>query len=573
MAEQVDPNKVLATFYGDESFPVEWANEEEKKLFWFVDDNHCMYPLSPMYWSLNGWWGPTLEYMYRRFGFPLGKAWIGKRVNGYLYSAIVPRDPKEAEAIAPYYFWIMPTYADKFLEWWHNRYLPEILRNFEYLDTFPTETATLQELMVFLEEAIDIQERHFRLHWILNLAQFQSSLDFQAAVKEVIGDVDPTLIGRILISNKDRNWDSLEAMWKLKEKVKADPDLKAIFDAGETASAIMPALEATEKGRAFMADVHAYAKEYGYKAIFPHEYINKLWVEDVTPIIETIKGYLASDYDFPSAYKHVLDDQKAAIDELMSMVPTTATPEQRAKLKEKLDLAVKMMPLTPDHHFYMDQGTFGRMRLVLLAIGRRLTQMGLLDDPEDILFLEYDQLRQYVANPKTDANPNGFDGKAVVKRARREWEKAWKIRPRSWIGTVTYWSMYIEPYHTLWGWPQRFEREQAGLAEAKDVVRGLPASPGMVEGTARVVWGPDEFGQVKKGEIVVCITTNPAWVVVFSKISGLVTDTGGVLAHPGVVAREFGIPAVVGTGDATARIKTGDRIRVNGNTGEVEILG
>lgn len=572
MAEQVDPNKVLATFHGDESFPVEWANEEEEELFWFLDDNHCMYPLSPMYWSLNGWWGPTLEYMYRRFGFPLGRAWIGKRVNGYLYSAIVPRDPKEAEAIGPYYFWIMPTYADKFLEWWHDRYLPEILRNFEYLDTFPTETATLQELMVFLEEAIDIQERHFRIHWILNLAQFQSSLDFQAAVKEVIGEVDPNLIGRILISNKDRNWDSLEAMWKLKEKVKADPDLKAIFDAGETASAILPALEASEKRRAFLQDVHAYAKEFGYKAIFPHEYINKLWVEDVTPIVETIKGYLVSDYDFPSAYKRVLDDQKAAIDELLSMVPATATPEQRAKLKEKLDLAVKMMPLTPDHHFYLDQGTFGRMRLVLLAIGRRLTAMGLLDDPEDILFLEYDQLRQYVANPKTEANPNGFDGKAVVKRARREWEKAWKIRPRSWIGTVTYWSMYIEPYHTLWGWPQRFEREQAGVA-AKDVVRGLPASPGMVEGTARVVWGPDEFGQVKKGEVVVCITTNPAWVVVFSKISGLVTDTGGVLAHPAVVAREFGIPAVVGTGDATARIKTGDRIRVNGNTGEVEILG
>ena len=79
--------------------------------------------------------------------------------------------------------------------------------------------------------------------------------------------------------------------------------------------------------------------------------------------------------------------------------------------------------------------------------------------------------------------------------------------------------------------------------------------------------------RVKPGEIMVCQMTNPAWVVVFSKIKGVVTDTGGVLCHTAVVAREFGIPGVVGTGDATHRIKTGARLRVNGNTGLVEILG
>jgi phosphoenolpyruvate synthase/pyruvate phosphate dikinase len=78
---------------------------------------------------------------------------------------------------------------------------------------------------------------------------------------------------------------------------------------------------------------------------------------------------------------------------------------------------------------------------------------------------------------------------------------------------------------------------------------------------------------VKKGEIVVCVMTNPAWVVVFTKIGGLVTDAGGALSHPAVVSREFGIPAVVGTGIATQKISTGQRIRVNGAAGIVEILG
>src|SRR5947207_13319156 len=105
-----------------------------------------------------------------------------------------------------------------------------------------------------------------------------------------------------------------------------------------------------------------------------------------------------------------------------------------------------------------------------------------------------------------------------------------------------------------------------------DGVHGLGESPGVVEGVARSVASLDEFDQVQEGEILVCQMTNPAWVVLFTKIAGLVTDAGGVAAHPAVVAREFGIPAVVGTSNATQRIESGDRVRVNGSSGIVEIL-
>jgi phosphohistidine swiveling domain-containing protein len=567
-----DSNKVLGTFFGDGNFPVEWKDEAEKQLHWFYDDLHCPNPISPMYYSIGGWWGPTCEYMYRRFGAPFGKEWIAKKINGYVYTAITPRDPEEAAKIGPYYGLVMDTYAAQFLDWWRDRYLPEVLRNFEYLDSFPTETATLAELMIFLEEALDIQERHFRLHWILNLAQFQASINFGNAVQEVIGNVDPALVGRIMVSIDDRNWDAVKGLWELKEKVKADADLKALFEAGDTAVAIMPALERSEKGQAFLKDVAAYAQEFGYKPIHTHEYVNKLWVEDHTPIIETIKGYLATDYDFTAAYQATVDDQAKAVEELWALVPDTATPEQRAKLEKALGLVTRMMPLTPDHHFYFDQGTYARLRLVFLAIGRHLQKIGLLDDPEDIFYLEYEQLRWYVSNPKTAENPDGYDGKAVIKQARRARDEAWKTRPVSWVGTVTHWSLHEEPYKALWGYPERFLRAEEKASEPKDIVKGLPAAAGVAEGVAHVVMGPEDFDQVKKGEIMVCIMTNPAWVIVFTKIAAVVCDAGGVLAHPAVVAREFGIPAVVGTTNATQRIKTGDRIRVNGNTGVVEIL-
>jgi len=131
-------------------------------------------------------------------------------------------------------------------------------------------------------------------------------------VGEVLGQVDPALLGRIMISIKDRNWDSVEGMWKLKEEVKADPDLKAVFEAGQTAAAILPGLEKSVKGRAFLKNVEAYAKEFGVRAMYTHEYVYKLWVEDHTPIIEMIKGYLANDYDFPAVYQRSKDDQAKA---------------------------------------------------------------------------------------------------------------------------------------------------------------------------------------------------------------------------------------------------------------------
>ena len=103
-------------------------------------------------------------------------------------------------------------------------------------------------------------------------------------------------------------------------------------------------------------------------------------------------------------------------------------------------------------------------------------------------------------------------------------------------------------------------------------IDGLGASPGTVEGVARVVIREDQFDDVRSGDVLVCKMTNPAWVVLFTKIVGLVTDAGGATSHPAVLSREFGIPAVVGTSVATRDIKNGDRIRVNGTTGLVEIL-
>jgi phosphohistidine swiveling domain-containing protein len=569
--------EVLGTFHGSAEFPIEWE-EGERELFWIYDDLHIPNPVSPMFFDIGGWW-LTCDHMFRRFGTPFASDWVAKEINGYVYTAAVPadagirseaaeyqaryaprvpRDPGYPAKIGSYLGWVLPHYAESFLEWWRDRLRPEIERNFEYLDNFDTDAASLLDLAVLLEDAIDIHDRHWKIHWMLNFAQFASTQALNATIEQVRGQADPALMGRLQSSLEDRNWDSIEDLWKMKEEIKGDPELAAAFEA-DTAGDVRRALEGSERGRRFLDErVLAHQKSFGYKAIWSHEFAFKTWREDPAPILEAVRGYLATDYDYPANIAAVREDLEKAKAETLEGLEG----EPRDQLQGALDRSLSMNPLTPDHHFYVDQGTNARLRLLLIAIGEKLVGAGAIDDPEDVMYLRYNELRLLMADQ------SALDARGTVGDRRDAREAAYELRPPSWVGTATQTALDF-PYNALWGFPEKFH---AGEPSTTGEVRGLAASPGVVEGPARYVASLDEFDQVQDGEILVCRMTNPAWVVLFTKISGLVTDAGGAVSHPAVVAREFGIPAVVGTTNGGERIKTGDRVRVNGTTGVVEIL-
>jgi phosphohistidine swiveling domain-containing protein len=221
----------------------------------------------------------------------------------------------------------------------------------------------------------------------------------------------------------------------------------------------------------------------------------------------------------------------------------------------------RMAPLTPDHHFYIDQGANAHVRLVLIEVGRKLVDAGRLDQADDVMYLRYNELRSLIGSAAA------LEARQIVGARRREREAAQRLQPRDWVGTVTP-SQLAFPYLVNWGYPDRFHQKQS---DDTRVITGLGASGGVVEGIARVVRTIDEFDEVRDGDILVCQMTNPAWVVLFTKIAGLVTDTGGTTSHPAVLAREFGIPAVIGTSVATQRIVTGDYLKIDGTAGRVEI--
>ena len=345
---------------------------------------------------------------------------------------------------------------------------------------------------------------------------------------------------------------------ELKDRVKADPTLSAAFE-NESGHEILTALETTDAGRAFIeTGLKAYQREFGWHAVWSHEFIYPSRFETPEPVLDVIKGYLDSDYDHRPIVAELAEDIKKASEELLEGI---REGDELEALKAANAINLQMAPLTPDHHFYIDQGTHQHVRVVLICIGRHLVNMGLLNEPDDTIYLKYNELRYLMGDPSL------IDAKAIVAERRRVRAEQEMIRPPDFIGTATEDQLQF-PYLNLWGFPEKLEFD----TETKGKVEGLGVSPGVVEGVAKVVASPAEFDQVKQGDILVCQMTNPAWTPLFAIISGIVCDAGGMVAHPAVMAREFGIPGVTGTGIATREIKTGDRLRVDGSSGVVEIL-
>ena len=572
--------EVLGQFLGDEAFPVEWSSDTEKLLFWVYDDLHCPHPLSPMYEDIGGWW-LSCDHMFRRFGTPFATDWIAKNVNGYLYTAaipaeagirvgaqeygysinpVIPEDPDYAAKIGTYLGAVLPTYGLEFVDWWRDRLVPEMDRNFAYLEGMldKEDELSLMQLACLFEDAIDVHDRHWKIHWMLNFAQLSATLNLRAVMEKTHGKINEQLLGRLQNSARDRNWDSIEALWKMKEEARADADLAAIFRA-DTADEIIVALKASPRGRRFIDErVVPYQKEYGWHAVWSHEFIFPTVREQMEPVIELVRGYIETNYDYPRTIAALAADIAAAAREILEGLTGEALDEMRAAN----EINLRMAPLTPDHHFYIDQGANAHVRLVLVAIGRKLVASGHLDAPDDVVYFKYNELRVFMGNP------DGMDGRALVAERKAARQRAYGFRPKEWVGTVTATQLAF-PYLNLWGFPDKFYRKESTVAGQ---INGIGASPGVVEGIARVVLREEQFDDVRAGDVLVCQMTNPAWVVLFTKIVGLVTDAGGTVSHPAVLSREFGIPAVVGTSVGTEQIKNGDRIRIDGTSGVVEIL-
>ncbi|MFM8350156.1 MAG: PEP-utilizing enzyme, partial [Actinomycetales bacterium] len=174
------------------------------------------------------------------------------------------------------------------------------------------------------------------------------------------------------------------------------------------------------------------------------------------------------------------------------------------------------------------------------------------------------------ATPESPAGPAHWPG--IIAKRKQICAALAKWKPTPALGVPP--EVITEPFTVmLWGITSDSVNSWLTGGKSEDgVLRGMAASPGVVEGPARVIFSADQIGEIQQGEILVAPLTAPSWAPIFGKIQATVTDTGGMMSHAAIVCREYGLPAVTGTGFATANITTGQRIRVDGTNGTVTVL-
>jgi pyruvate, water dikinase len=250
--------------------------------------------------------------------------------------------------------------------------------------------------------------------------------------------------------------------------------------------------------------------------------------------------------------------------------------EARGPFNDLLGLSRTVFPYVEEHKFFCDYWFLTRWWNKVREFGALLAAHGFVEDGEDVFQLSRYEvasaLDELVLSWATGGEPLGpKHWPAIVARRKRLLAKLGEWAPPPALGVTP--EAITDPMTImLWGVTTERVQEWARQQDAGSVLNGAAASPGVIEARARVVRSADEIGDVRDGEVLVCGSTSPAWAPIFSKIAATVTDVGGVMSHAAIVCREYGLPAVVGTGRATARIRTGQLIRVDGTAGSVTVL-
>ena len=226
-----------------------------------------------------------------------------------------------------------------------------------------------------------------------------------------------------------------------------------------------------------------------------------------------------------------------------------------------LKAAQEGVVLSEDHGFWIDFGATYRVRRVLLEIGRRLSEAGVIDQPADVCYLTLDEVRALAAAH------HGSDRRSLVQLRRREVEHFRGVSPPPALGADNG-PPPDDPMSRFFG---KFFGGPPPAFEAANVLKGNAGSPGKVRGPAKVIRSLSDAGKLRAGDVLVAETTASPWTPLFATAAAIVTDTGGVLSHCAVVAREYRIPAVVGTGRATTTIRDGEFVEVDGDAGLVRI--
>lgn len=557
----------MTAVYGYTQFEFDEENDLKNYDVWFCDLAHSSPPLHPLF-VLHDWLWPgyrSIQRAYENLQVPTSTGWDIRLIDGYVYvSVMLTNEEQTKQRSVVFRDKIRPFIEDAAGMW--DRAKVELMAEYDQLKekygltTYESISglSNIQMLELF-DDFLQVVNTQWNVHMDYFIPVNFLYGSFENMCQDMLGmDHGHPLFARVMSGFDSKSLETNREIWKLGGRA-IDLGLEDVFASIDEPGDLLAKLAESENGKAWLSEYRAFLDIYGWRCERMLEWATPTWLEKPALGIPSVKMAVTTKgvSSMDERRKTADEDRVAAEKELLEMAPV----EQREWFQTLMKAAQVAPYFSEDHNYYCDLYIGALGRWITREIGRRFAEAGVIDDPEDVYFLIATDIQRTMI-------PMGrVRLQKTVASRKKEWRGYLEVQPAPLLGNPAAMQEVVRKDPVLspaFAIPKVREELKADLY-------GGGSAPGVVEGIARVIMTEAELGELQPGEVLVAPGTSSQWTPAFEIVKGIVTDGGGALSHACIVAREYRIPAVTGTQQATQRIKTGDRVKVDGDLGIVFI--
>ena len=575
--------------------------EWEDRQFWYQDKIHDPEPMPPLDLIFHESWQISLaQYTTRVFCIPPAQGIAQRMVGCYMYICAIEPPPPEiikekAELFGKRVFYVFEHY-DELWEKWLNKFqalgremadlkIPEELPKYVPEDQVlpaPRGYYASYELIEAFNTLVSQMFKGWQYHFeMLNLT-YLAYLMFVDVARKLFPGISDSAIGKMVAGAYVSMFRPEEELCRLSRLAASFPAMGDIIKRDVPAEQKIAELGKTEDGRRWLEELEK-AKDPWFYVSCGSGWFNYegSWVNKLDIPFSYMKSYVER-LDKGEKIERSLEEISQKRDEIVAEYrKLIKTDEDRKSFEDAYKTVRTIYRYAEDHLFWVEHWFHTIWWSKIRDIGKLFVKYGMLKEVDDIFMFNRFEVPEMIEELVTawalgEGVPlRGSYYMDKAEKRQRILAAARKWAPIAALGIPP--EEVAEPFTVmLWGITtdtvSEWLKGVAVVPEEVTELKGFASSAGVVEGTARVLKLLEEIVDLKEGEIMVCPCSNPAWAPVFTKIKAAVTDIGGLTCHASIVSREYGLPAVTGTGIATSVIKTGDTIRVDGDTGVVNIV-
>jgi rifampicin phosphotransferase len=552
---------------------------------WQREVTHFPRPISRMIAGYLEAHNAAFREMFATYGLLL-EGVEAREIGGWVYARVVPLGGRDRPMPPAWVMWLatrtLPSLrrriaacreafredrAGRDIERWYAEWQPQLAAQLRELADVDLPGLSDEELDAHLAVLDDLVKHSLRIHFLLHGAMLMVLAELAFACRDLLGWDDR----RTLALMSGLSVRSTEPSLRLAElaRIAADsPAVRPMLDHLEK----WTAADACAADPVFAEAFASYLRYYGCRAL-GMEFVEPTLAEMPDLVLRLVRDQVLRGYDPGTDEAALAAEREEALAEALSRLG--GRPGDTARFQRALARAERAYPVREDSEFYTASAPLGVGRYAAIEVGSRLAARGQIPERDDVFLLDLSEQRVALASGASCTEQVG----------RRRAELAWiEAHP----GPTSYGPVVeAEPPATrVLPEPVRFAmdavqwvmldrilapKESGRVQAGGDTISGIAAAQGVYAGPARVVMDETDFGKVRPGDVLVCPITSPVWSVLFPSIGGLITDTGGVLSHAAIIAREYRLPAVVGTGNATSLLVDGQLVTIDGGRGTVQV--